>query len=185
MKTVRILGSYLILTVAVVLSYVGCSEDADRASANPPLLIEPNLAVGKVRAGMSVQDVLNQLGEPQRRTANALEYTRLGFAVMPGADGTVHVVMCGDVTGINGPLVKAFNGHTKEGIGMNATREEVVKALGEPTASEKFIAGIESLQYVGQGLTLTLEGGKVHHMIVRLGQPETDRTINLAPATKP
>jgi hypothetical protein len=185
MKAVRILGSYLILTAAVVLSCVGCSEDAERASVttNPPLLIEPNVAVGKVRAGMSVQDVLNQLGEPQRRTANALEYTRLGFAIMPGTDGTVHVVMCGDVTGINGPLVKTFTGTTKEGMGMNSTREDLLKVYGEPTSRQKLLGGTESFRYDPLGITFTLEGGKVYHMIVRLpSSPEPDRSVTLEPA---
>jgi len=94
----------------------------------------------------------------------------------------VQVVMCGDVTGINGPLVKAFTGRTKEGIGMNSSREEVIKAYGEPTSSEKFIGGIESLQYAPLGITFTLERGRVHHMIVRLRSQESDRTVNLAPA---
>ena len=185
MKATRILGAYSILTLALALSGSGCSEDSDRADGNtkPPLRIEPNLAVGNVRAGMSVQEVVKQLGEPQRRTANALEYTRLGFAVMPAADGTVQVVMCGDVTGINGPLVKSFSGRTKEGIGMSSTREDLRKAYGEPTSSEKLFGGTESLRYDSLGITFTLEAGKVYHMIVRLaGRPEPDRTVTLEPA---
>jgi hypothetical protein len=131
---------------------------------------------------MRLEEVIAQLGEPQRRTANALEYTRLGFAVMPGPGGTVEVVMCGDVTGLGGPLVAAFTGRTKEGIGMNSTREDVLKAYGEPTSAEKFRGGMESLQYAPLGITFTLEGGKVYHMIVRLrGAPEPDRTVTLEP----
>src|SRR5712672_1638038 len=174
---------FITLGCALALSG-GCSESSDEtsSSANPPMVIEPNLRVGEVHAGMTVEQVVKQLGEPQRRTANALEYTRLGFAVMPGPDGVVQVVMCGDVTGINGPLVKAFTGRTREGIGMNSTRAEVIKAYGEPTSSEKFMGGIESLQYAPLGITFTLEGGRVHHMIVRLHGQESDRTVNLRPA---
>jgi hypothetical protein len=141
--------------------------------------------VGKVRAGMTIQDVVAQLGKPQRQTANALEYTSLGFAVMPGTDGTVNVVMCGDVTGINGPLVKAFTGRTKEGIGLNSSRADLLKAYGEPTSSEKLMGGTESVRYDPLGITFTLEGSKVYHMIVRLAaikEPDQpDRSVTLEP----
>jgi hypothetical protein len=176
----------IVLTAAWLICCPGCSDDAGGSTSQnqPPIAIEPRVSVGKIHTGMTEDQVLAELGKPDRRTPRTLEYTRLGFAVMPNSNKVIEIVLCGDVTGIDGPLVKAFNGRTKEGIGMNSTREEVVKALGEPTSSEKFIAGIESLQYVNQGITLTLERSKVHHMIVRLGQPETDRTVNLVPPAK-
>ena len=174
----------IILAAGLLVS--GCTDNSGpAAAANTPMLIEPRVGVGKVRSGMTVQQVVAELGEPQRRTANALEYTRLGFAVMPASNGPVRFVMCGDVIGIRGPLVKAFSGRTKEGIGMNSTREEVVKAYGEPAESERFRGGLESMQYPSLGITFTLEGGKVHHMIVRLGpSQEPDRTISIEPAQK-
>lgn len=143
------------------------------------MLIVPHESVGSIKASMTMAEVVAQLGEPQRRTANALEYTRLGLAVMPGPDGLVKVVMCGDVTGIGGPFVKAFTGRTREGIGMNSTREELIKALGEPTRAEKMPGNLESITYTPLGLTFTLQAGKVHHMIVRLGAVEPDRTVTL------
>ena len=176
----------LMTGLLVGLCCLSCSDDSQRANVepNPPMTIEPNIAVGNVRAGMRSQDVISRLGEPQRRTANALEYTRLGFAVMPGPDAIVQVVMCGDVTGINGPLVKAFSGRTKEGIGMNSTREELLKAYGEPNSREKLPGGTESIRYDSLGITFTLEAGKVYHMIVRLrGSQDPDRSVTLEPAT--
>lgn len=131
---------------------------------------------------MTTSEVVSVLGEPQRKTASALEYTRLGFAVVPGHDGHIAVVMCGDVTGVNGPLVKAFNGRTPEGVGMTTTRDELVKAYGPPDDSQRFTGGTESLHYISRGLTFTLEGGKVHHIIVRFGNAVPDRTIQLEPA---
>jgi hypothetical protein len=131
---------------------------------------------------MRVQDLVAKLDEPERRTANALEYTHLGFAAMAGPEGIVRVVMCGDVTGINGPLVKAFTGRTKEGIGLGSTREDLLKAYGEPTASEKLRGATESIRYDPLGMTFTLEAGKVYHMIVRLqGAQDPDRTVSLDP----
>jgi hypothetical protein len=144
------------------------------------MLIEPNISVGKVRVGMSVQQLVAELGEPPRRTANSLEYPKLGFAVMPGPDGIVQVVMCGDVTGLNGPFTKVFSGRTKEGIGMNSSKEDLLKAFGEPTKSERMQGGLESLQYAETGMTFTLEAGKVHHIIVRLrGHQEAEPAIGV------
>ncbi len=165
----------------------GCSRSptpADATSDNPAILIEPRVAVGKIKAGMTVSQIIAELGQPQRRTAAALEYTNLGLAVMYGPDQIVQVVMCGDVTGLNGPFVKLFNGRTKEGIGMNSTRDELLKTYGEPTSMEKMRMGLESIKYDPLGITFTLEGGKVHHMIVRLGgtNAEPDRTVSLEPA---
>jgi len=161
----------------------GCTEksDSNQAIATGPVFVEPHICVGKVRAGMNLQQVQSELGPPQRR-ANALEYPSLGFAVISDSNGTVSAVMCGDVTGINGPFVGAFKGRTKEGIGMRSTRDEVVRAYGQPTVSETFARGLESMQYPVLGLTFTLEGGQVHHLIVRLGSSvETNRTVTLEP----
>jgi len=179
-------GRLALLGIVGSLAVGACSRestDAGRTPPNPPLLIEPNACVGQIRAGMTVQQVVQQLGEPQRRTSTALEYTRLGFAVLPGPGGIIQVVMCGDVIGMNGPLVDAFTGRTKEGIGMKSTREEILRAYGEPAESKKFPGGLESMHYPNLGMTFTLEGGRVHHMIVRFPLPsEPDRTITLEPA---
>ncbi len=163
----------------------GCSDRAESGAAtattNTPISIEPKVAVGRIHAGMTTSEVIAALGEPQRKTGNTLEYTKLGFAVIPGRDGHVQAVMCGDVTGINGPLVKAFTGRTPEGIGMASTRGELVKAYGPPDDSQRFAGGTESLHYISRGITFTLEGGKVHHVIVRFSSGVPDRTIQLEP----
>lgn len=164
----------LIVIALLALGAFGCDKPSrvqENAAVEPPL-IEPKMAVGKVKAGMTVDQVIAALGEPQRRTANSIEYTRLGFAVMASPDNVVKVVLCGDVMGLNGPLVKVFTGRTKEGIGLNSTREQVEKAYGVPTSSERFPGGRESMKYENLGITFSLEGGKVHHMIVRLAEPE-------------
>ena len=69
---------------------------------------------------------------------------------------------------------------------MLSTRAELLKAYGEPSEGESFRGGLESMKYQPLGITFTLEGGKVHHMIVRLGaQSETNRTVTLEPAPAP
>jgi len=190
MKEKSISWSKAASTLAVLVFLTACSDNSNQGASAPqpgePSLIEPNVRVGKVVAGMTVKQLVTQLGEPQRRTAKALEYTQLGFAVVPDSNGVLSIVMCGDVTGIHGPFVKAFTGRTKEGIGMFSTRDELLKAYGEPTESEKFPGGLESMKYQPLGMTFTLERGKVHHIIVRLGAAsETNRSVTLEPAPAP
>jgi hypothetical protein len=169
--------------IGIAVIGAGCSKRNDQTAlpgSNAPMLIVPNVSLGKLRAGMSVAQVLAELGEPGRRTASALDYPALGLAVMPGPDGIVQVIMCGDVMGINGPYVKAFTGRTREDIGMRSMREDVLKAYGEPSRIEKSWGGLESLTYDSLGITFSLEGGKVCHMIIRLGEaPPADRAVKV------
>jgi hypothetical protein len=176
-------GSVGVLLGAMLFA-VGCSdnhkpEPSGTASDSPPEIIQPNVSVGKVHAGMTVKQVEAELGKPDYTTANALEYSKRGFAVMPNREGLVQVVMCGDVTGNNGPFVQRFHAKTKEGIGLGSTRDELIKAYGEPSNDEKFPGNRESMRYDPLGITFSLESGKVHHMIVRLKMPDTN---NAAPA---
>ncbi len=148
------------------------------------MVIEPHNAVGKIHAGMTMDQVVAALGEPPRRTGKALEYPKLGLAVLPGPDGLADAVMCGDVTGVNGPFVKAFTGRTAEGVGMLSTRDDLLKAYGMPSQDQKNAFGLESIRYDALRLAFTLEGGKVHHIIVRLeAEPGTNQSmrIELAP----
>src|SRR3974390_3403526 len=137
-------------SLAFLLSLAACSERAGSDSAgsagtNATMVIEPNLSVGKIHTGMTTDQIVAVLGQPGRRTANSLEYPGLGLAVMTGSDGVVQGGMCGDVTGRNGPFVKAFTGRTKEGIGMTSTRDEVIRAFGDPAGDEKMRFGLESM----------------------------------------
>jgi len=184
------------LFLAIILHGGGCSQEPGsselaHSQTDAPILIEPTASVGKVRAGMTVAQLKAELGPPQRTTPNSLQYPRLGFAVMPDADGIIQVVMCGDVTGIGGPYAKAFSGRTKEGIGMFSTREQIVAAYGQPDTSERFMGGVESMKYPALGITFTLERGKVYHMIIRLGgnpqplpPPDNAVTIDLKSPSK-
>lgn len=175
----------LAAAVLAALLFPGCSHQSDSPSASAqPTVIEPHNSVGKIHAGMTMNQVVAALGEPPRNTGKALEYPNLGLAVLPGPDGLATVVMCGDVTGINGPFVKAFTGRTPEGIGMLSTRDDILKAYGVPSEDQKNAFGLESIRYDSLGLSFTLERGKVHHIIVILAaEPGTNQSmrIELAP----
>ena len=175
----------LAVAVLAALLFPGCSERSE-LPAGQPMLIEPHNAVGKIHAGMTMNQVIAALGQPPRSTGKALEYPQLGLAVLPAPDGLAAAVMCGDVTGVNGPFVKAFTGRTPEGIGMLSTRDDLLKAYGVPSEDQKNAFGLESIRYDTLGLSFTLEGGKVHHIIVTLGGEPANQgmRIELAPEQK-
>ncbi len=167
----------------LTLVLAGCSESKPPAGNVEPMLIQPRVAVGKVHAGMTVDQVITAIGEPKRRTQTALTYPEYGLAVMHDQQGRIVAVLGGDVMGPNGPFAAAFGGRTKEGVGMNSTSEEIIAAFGEPEARERTGPRIESIRYPRQGLSFTLERNRVYHVIVRLGEeaPSESITLDLAP----
>ena len=165
-----------LLAVATLLAG-GCSKRPAHGvwSSSKSIVIEPGISVGPVRSGMTIQQVIAELGEPDRRLKvgvseagqqeSALQYLNLGLSVLAGKDGIVHNVVCVDPTqmGKDAPFTKAFAGHTKEGIGLWSSRADVIRAYGEPTVIKK-IEGkprYEVLRYKQLGLVFELRDGKV------------------------
>ena len=161
------------LAVAAFIAGAGCSDSSkhspnSQSASETSIVVEPRVRVGKVRAGMTIQQVVAELGEPDNKTGHILNYVRSGFSVAPNREGTVVVVSCGDTLGTGTVLVKAFKGRTKEGIGMDSSRADVIRAYGEPTEIDRSYPGHEALKYQPLGLDFTLQNGKVHHMVVNL-----------------
>jgi hypothetical protein len=169
-----------LLSLVVV---VGCQHDPyahlyDKAAQSKPheqLLIEPRTCVGKIKSGMTIEDVVATVGQPDRRSASNLEYLRFGFSATASRDGVVRVIQCGDPCDKTSPLIKMFAGRTKAGVGMESTRSEVIAALGQPDRSvpwEPYGAHEERLEYDAPGLSFVLADNKVHFIAVSLRQPK-------------
>jgi len=171
-----------IITMSFALVGIGCSKKSNHESTNISSsdtisAIDPGVSVGNVQKGMTVEQVVEKLGEPNKRSAFILEYPQLGFSVMFGKKNTALVVFCGDASGLpNSPLVKAFTARTKEGIGMGSSRADIVKAYGETKDTiplppgEQNLPGRDSLVYKKLGLTFSLVDDKVYHIIVDFRQ---------------
>ena len=122
---------------------------------------------GVVRDGAVDRAALSAavLGKPEKWVGKMMVYDeKLGMSVGQGKAGAM-VVFCGSSM-LRYPGVKAFKGRTKEGIGMESSRADVIKAFGQPTSIKPANAGQESLEYNPLGLTITLESGKVMHILV-------------------
>ena len=122
---------------------------------------------------MTRQQVIQELGDPDQGNEGELNptanfsYFNLGFSVNL-KNNVVHTISCFDPAGKEGPFKKAFLGRTKEGIGLASSREEIVRAYGEPTTPEvePKTPEIEVLRYKPLGLFFMLKNGKVESRAV-------------------
>jgi hypothetical protein len=160
--------AHVMLRVAVlivVIAVTGCSADPKRdalsASTNAPILIEPGVSVGKVRKGMTTQQVVGELGNPEFSNEYYLVYRQLGFVVTLKG-GVVYGVIGGDRYGPHKSMPMPFAGRTREGIGLGSSRTDVVKAYSEGNSvSTDPKLGREELYYEQLRLMFHLQDGKV------------------------
>jgi RNA polymerase sigma factor (sigma-70 family) len=164
--------------IAIAVSTIAIAQQTK--SPNTPsnvaiddsFLIVPGVSVGKVKAGMTEDDVIAALGQPESKQGEVLIYDKhLGFSVVCSRKKIVGAIFCGDSMPTY-PGVKMFKGRTKEGIGMESSRDDLVKAFGQPTSAKPWAVRQEQLEYKPLGLTFTLESGKVFHIIVDFRKPQ-------------
>jgi hypothetical protein len=154
-----------IILALLVSLFSGCSKRPTTAawSSSASIVIEPGVAIGTMHSGKAISQVIAELGQPDQTIVStapeingALDYTNIGLTVMPGSGGVVHSV------GVRPP----FAGRTKEGIGMGASRADIIKAYGEPTAAKPIPPNSEVLRYESLGVRFQLEDGKVDLIVV-------------------
>ena len=154
-----------IILALLVSLFSGCSKRPTTAawSSSASIVIEPGVAIGTMHSGKAISQVIAELGQPDQTVVStapeingALDYTNIGLSVMPGRGGVVHDV------GVRPP----FAGRTKEGIGMGASRADVIKAYGEPTAAKQMQPDSEVLRYEPLGVRFQLQDDKVDLIVV-------------------
>jgi hypothetical protein len=158
----------LIFLVASAALFVSCSKRSESVA------IEPGVAVGSVHSGMTIQQVIAELGQPDPTNyffdtnyygGPALEYSHLGLIVAPGKGGVVNRVT----------ITHSFAGRTKDGIGIGSSRADVIQAMGAPTFDKPGRQGYEFLRYAhlesGGHLVFQLHDGTVD--IISVFFPDT------------
>jgi hypothetical protein len=105
---------------------------------------------------MTIEQVISQLGQPDKTNDSHFEYSRLGLTVVPGQGHAVERVI----------IAHPFAGQTKDGIGIGSSRADVIRAYGAPTVAKPGTPGYESLRYGQPGLVFQLHDGKVDLMAV-------------------
>jgi hypothetical protein len=159
----------LIIAALLASLFAGCSKRPAHTvlTSSASIVIEPGDSVGPVHSGMTTQQVVAELGEPDQTQNSALEYVNLGMLVVPSKDGHVQMVLCVD-SSKGEPFTNSFAGHTKEGIGIGSSRADVIKAYGQPTATHSMggNSGFVELRYKSQGFMIEIKGGKVYSIAV-------------------
>ena len=134
-------------------------------------VVKPLIGIDKVRFGMTIEQMKNILGEPVRSRGIIHEYSDLGFAILTIKDNTVTMIACGDRRRADSTLIKNCNIRTKKGIGMGSTREDIVKAYGEPSSTQEIPGPGEGiavlLRYDKLNSEFQLRNGRVTHMMFR------------------
>ena len=143
-------------------------------------MVEPLVGIGDVKFGDSKDVIIAAFGEPDKIQAQGKELNYvasrgLGFTVDPDT-GLQRIKLWSE----DGPTpvpfaVSTFAGKTKDGIGMGATREQIVAAYGEPertsTADSPSLKDvIENLHYDKLKMKCTLAHGKLAAMILQAGE---------------
>jgi len=106
--------------------------------------VVPLVGVGPVKFGMSRGQVLEVLGQPERTAGRgrAIYYlTSRGVRISIDLRRGVRSIECWSAQHPRpSPGMVTFSGKTEKGIGMGASREEIVAAYGEPeTVDEEIV----------------------------------------------
>ncbi len=192
----------VVLGTALVLIWAGCDSSSDdqpssqqqewigdeqyakdvpgdaAALAADQTLIKFGQGYGRIRFGMTREELVAAVGEPQRKVGLAYEYLDLGFAVLLDDQGQVGCIMCGDANPSGSPLVKRFKGQTPEGIGMGSSPEEVTQAYGEPDSrslNPYDLRGVSTTKYRTLGVDLIFCDNKLVHIVISRPRAESSQ----------
>ena len=135
-------------------------------------VVEPLVGIDKVRFGMTVEQMKEILGEPQRSKGVLQEYRDFGFAIMTLKNNTVTMIACGDRRRPDSPLVKKCSVRTSKGIGMGSSEKDVISAYGQASSTQQ-LPGLPGqgnavmLRYDQLSSEFLLMDGKVVYMMFR------------------
>ena len=135
--------------------------------AGKTFVVEPLVGIDKVRFGMTVEEMKKILAEPQGTRGPVHEYRDAGFAIFTIKDNTVTMIVCGDRRSADSPLVKNCRCRTKKGIGIGSSKEDIIKAYGEPSLTQPTRDNAVMLRYDQLNSEFMLRDDKVTYMMFR------------------
>jgi len=160
----------LSLLTLCLAALVGCGKKAGEDELHDEFVIEPLVGVGPIRFGMSRDQIMEHFGPPDRIFEG--EVTKLNYVPSRGlsfaldADSGMNEIGCWS-EGMLPSRITTFAGRTKEGIGIEATQEEIVAAYGQPdSTSSGSRALVENLHYDKRQAKFTLREGRLISMIL-------------------
>lgn len=134
----------ILCTAILVFILNGCrketpapdSEDETATGPDEALVVELGVGIGPVKFGMSKEEVIENFGEPDEvegRGQGMNYFASRGISLfVPPSRGVLAIDCWSDKYPSPFTKISNFAGKTKEGIGMNASRAEIVAAYGKP-----------------------------------------------------
>ena len=171
MKKILLISSTLLFCG---LFFIGCKKTEEESSKDTEeyaqqtkdltedLLILPRIGVGKIKFGMTVQQMKDELGEPDiAATGISYMYKSLGMELVAKDNESISAILCGNSSNKQEPMFKAmekaFKLKTTEGIGIGSTEAQIIKAFGQPTKHTED----DKLLYKDIRVSFTLDEGRV------------------------
>ncbi len=114
-----------------------------------PKRIAPGIGIGPLIFGMSKDQIIAVLGEPDKMEGGgiALFYQSKGLSLILDLRQGLREVSCWSKQHpMSPPDLVTYDGKTEEGIGLGATRDQVVAAYGEPDGTDSRL-NVETLNY--------------------------------------
>ena len=126
-------------------------------------IVEPLVGIDKVAFGMTVDQMKDALGEPQRIRDPWQEYSDDGFAIFAMNAG-VEMIVCGHRLDPDAGRVKNCKVRTKKGIGIGSASNDIIEAYGAPDLTERLNSGAIKLRYGSLRSEFILMDDKVFYM---------------------
>jgi hypothetical protein len=128
---------FLALFTLCLVAFIGCGKKTDKDKPGDDLVIEALVGIGSVQFGMSKEEVMEHIGQPDQISGKGTELNYIaskGLSLTVPPDVGMQKIKCWSE---NWPtklpfVVTTFTGKTVEGIGMGATQEQIVTAYGQP-----------------------------------------------------
>lgn len=169
MKTERKILLVSVMTLSL-LTLAGCGKQADEDGLPDSLTIEPLVGIGPVRFGSTKDEIIAHFGQPDSSSETGLNYvSSRGLSFTIDAELGMRQIKCwSDSWPTRLPFrVTAFAGSTKEGIGMGASREQILAAYGQPDRTGTDAKGVfENLHYDKLGIKFSLWQDRLASMVL-------------------
>jgi hypothetical protein len=136
--------------------------------------IQPGVGVGPLVFGMTREQVVRMLGDPEREQprgagASLLMYPSQGVSVgMSDADGVGSFTMAAAEVFPRRPDARTFGGRTAEGIGIGASEEQIRKAYGDSLKVEPLRGG-RMLRSMDLGISFVLVSNRLVKLTIWVG----------------
>ena len=176
------------------------AEPAAKAKEAAEMIVTPSVGIGPVRFGMTADQVIRLLGEPDKivspnKDYKLLEYYSRGFSVHATTQRGVLMVTC-YTSKFFAFRVRDFAGRTDKGIKMGASRSAIEQAYGKPSsvreATMKDVFGKRAndpdkktgqvdLTYNNPGLTFSLHDNALDSIMIRAPRPPMAVPKNAVP----